>query len=339
MLEIYLSFKDLMVGISIIRVFHLSRNLLFFFGKEVIKSGFTDYSNETCSLFSPLPIMIFNNSLLGIILLFKSYAKFNSNRYLDFDHERVRKIILFLILLITIAETIISFALHGSFCTKFDVYYTHQMLSLEINEESINFAFPIGAINFFFVLFVHIVYYLINRHFHKRLESRFNFSLMNIFTVQKHSMEIGKTQSKHTSTTELTIVDLEIAADESNVVIEEDQANVMNTITVDEAIIIEPIKMNTIKLDELPNKKKDEKDDVTKLVFHKQMRALCFVTAFVLLATMVILSLQDSNKLWIIHGLKEAITYVVLVTWVNKSEIIQAFAKRKLSNWKVSSEI
>ncbi len=328
-----------MVGISIIRVFHLSRNLLFFFGKEFIKSGFTDYSNETCSLFSPLPIMIFNNSLLGIILLFKSYAKFNSNRYLDFDHERLRKIILFIILLITIAETIISFALHGSFCTKFDVYYTHQMLSLEINEKSINFAFPIGAINFFFVLFVHIVYYLINRHFHKRLESRFRFSLMSIFTVQKHSMEIGISQSKQTLTTELTIVDLEVETNESNVVIDEVQVNGMNTITVAEDIIIDHIKDNSLKLDELSNNKKDEKYDVTKLVFHKQMRALCFVTTFILLATFVILSLQDSNKLWIIHGLKEAITYVILVTWVNKSDNIQAFAKRKLSNWKISSEI
>ena len=152
-------------------------------------------------------------------------------------------------------------------------------------------------------------------------------------------MMLGKIKSTQTSPDELAIVDLEIASDESDdAEPEEVQANIMNTLTVDESLVVDDTTIN-IKLDRFTNKEEDEKYGAIKLVFHKQMRTVSFVSVFMLLLTFIILSLKDSNKLWIIFGLKEAIAYVILVTWVNKSENLKAFAIRKLSNWKVSSEI
>ena len=150
------------MGASIGRCLQLLKTWIFFSFQEKLSVMLISYPNLTCSVIQclPLAVTIMNASIISSIVLFKTYAKICSNGYLNMDHEKIRKMSLIFIFMLSLVELTVFGSYFGTICTKSDTLHTHYLMRLDMSDEDYVVLPPISNINIYAIVVVQMVHWV-----------------------------------------------------------------------------------------------------------------------------------------------------------------------------------
>ena len=343
-------FKDLLVSIAIIRLLHFIRNVfLTLFVTPMMVNYIEEFPIVSCSLLSSSPFRLFGLNFISIICSVQTFAKLKPGAYLSMNHERVRKVAIFVNFFIVTLEIRVTLYMYNTLCTYVDKTLVEEFLEIHLDTTGINISvFHICSI--ILAILTKFLCWLATYHFKSTRASKKKPIIKEYPSQRIFSIRLQQ-QSKVTTVDDVIIENLDTltvsnqnpipfsVSHNNNVLIKEGESESFGSqqLGINEAIeqlsspAINPqaFPTNSINIPIFPNSIPLPIVSFQRsFIFDSNMPiALNFIF---LIAIMIFVLLTSSSFWWITTYVKELVIIVAMYYWMYTSKPVYEFSVRKI---------